>query len=63
MQPFAAVPFPVPREKVLEVSGGVFGDAFADIGKPSLGVDVVQFCCLYRRPDYAELRSFSKDSG
>ena len=38
------------------------GDAFEDVGKPSLWIDVVHFCGLCRPWNYAELARFPQDS-
>jgi hypothetical protein len=51
---FGCARLPVPGQKLVKVLDGVIGDAGEHIGEPSLWIDVVEFRCLCRAPNYAE---------
>jgi len=42
---------PVPWEQLVDTADGMFGDAGEDIGKPGLGIDVVEAAGLNQRKD------------
>jgi hypothetical protein len=53
---------PVPRQKLVEPVDGVIVDPGEHVGKPGLGIDVIEFGRLCRAPNYAERACFPQDS-
>jgi hypothetical protein len=54
--------FPIPGQKLIKVLDSVIGDPVEHVGEPRLRIDVVEFRCLCRSPNYAERACFPQDS-